>query len=94
MRASNPAILDSINNPMDYQRTRKFLRAVETITKHKGSYIPCPDCSGEGGMSWVCEMCGGEGCRHCNLGMVLLPCNTCKGRKQVYKVDDEIEEVW
>ena len=66
---------------------QEYLKEVDTIMEHPGSYIDCPDCSGEGGMSWVCESCGGEGCRNCNLGMVFLSCKTCKGKKQVYKVE-------
>jgi hypothetical protein len=92
MKASEALI--NIELATNGSRAQQFLNEVKTIMDHPGSYIDCPDCSGEGGMSWVCEMCGGEGCRHCNLGLVFLPCKTCKGRKQVFKTDDELEGVW
>lgn len=92
MNASEAAI--KIELATNETRAQRFLKEVNTIVRHPGSYITCPDCEGEGGMSWVCEMCGGEGCRHCRQGMVFLPCKTCNGQKEVYKIDDEIEGVW
>lgn len=60
----------------------------------QGSYIPCPDCEGEGGRERYCGMCGGVGCQHCNLGLVFLPCTTCNGEKEIFVIADELKEVW
>jgi hypothetical protein len=83
--------LELLNNET---RAQRFLKEVDTIIKHPGSYIPCPDCNGEGGKSWVCGFCFGKGCHHCSLGMILLSCETCQGRGEVYKIDDEIQGVF
>ena len=72
----------------------QFLEEAERRMNPKGSYIPCPDCEGEGGREQYCQLCGGQGCRNCNLGIVFTPCTTCHGEKEIFVIEDELKGVW
>jgi hypothetical protein len=71
-----------------------FLHEAERRLNPTGHYIQCPDCEGEGGRERYCELCGGAGCPNCNLGLIFLPCTTCKGEKEIFIIEDELEAVW
>lgn len=76
---------------MESEGLRRLKKVADFMMTHAtGHYEDCPECNGEGGHSYVHDMCGGQGCPFCNLGMVFEPCKNpdCE-RGQVWVSDDE-----